>query len=364
MLADEVGGGKTFETLAIISKDLLSKNSSRERLRVLIIANPSIRSKWKWDEKEDYSNFQNDISQCEIGKFIKQTIISESKKQDLFSFFKRQIAIFKKRSWIDIEKPRQGIWLSSFQSLPVTDAKTSGIKSNFLQDKRKKDVFPKNFFDWIIIDEAHSLKSGSKDVDESLKLDNSAIRKIYAAINANLSANILLLTATPFQNNKNELKHLLSLLENNSNEPNSITGIISKGIDELEKEFEMLKTNLLESKLLELKHKFDNDINLLIHRSGSNKVNRPKELQIKGCKNGLDDYLRDVMIRNTKTTLPINPVNAVLGEKEKFQYLLFRDQIKDNDEETNMFSTKLSQMVSSASSFSNSFRNKNASLAF
>ena len=56
MLADEVGGGKTFETLAIISKAILeqtSKSHSKDRFRVLIIANPSIRSKWEWNEKED-----------------------------------------------------------------------------------------------------------------------------------------------------------------------------------------------------------------------------------------------------------------------------------------------------------------------
>ncbi len=51
MLADEVGGGKTFETLSIIAKDFLegASISRSKRFRVLIIANPSIRSKWKWE---------------------------------------------------------------------------------------------------------------------------------------------------------------------------------------------------------------------------------------------------------------------------------------------------------------------------
>ena len=56
MLADEVGGGKTFETLAIISKAYLEqiKNQHDKRRffrKILIIANPSIRVKWLWNEE-------------------------------------------------------------------------------------------------------------------------------------------------------------------------------------------------------------------------------------------------------------------------------------------------------------------------
>jgi len=355
MLADEVGGGKTFETLAIISKSLLQLSTS-QRFRVLILANPSIRSKWEWAEEDNFSDFNIKDPQSEVGKFIQQTNLSDNKNELLFKFFSKQIIIRSKKSWLDIEKPRQGIWLSSFQSLPSVVG--SSERSRFKQDGRKRQVFPKNFFDWIIVDEAHALKSGNKDVDESLKLDNSAIRKIYAVLNAAPTAKLLLLTATPFQNNRNELKHLLSLLEFNSSRANSFTSMISDGINKLEDEFEGLKLNMSISSLKELQHKFHNDVNELLGNGSLYK--RPSELQINGCKNGLDDFLRDLMVRNTKSSLHINPVNAVLSEKQKLQYLLFRDQIKDSDDKRTMFSTKLSQLVSSAASFSHGFKSKNA----
>lgn len=355
MLADEVGGGKTFETLAIIAKSLF-EFSTNHRFRVLILANPSIRSKWEWLEDSNFLDFNSKEPQSEVGKFIQQTNLSDNKKGLLFNFFSKQVVIKSKKNWLDMDKPRQGIWLSSFQSLPSVVGNSE--RSRFKQDGRKRQVFPKNYFDWIIVDEAHALKSGNKDVDESLKLDNSAIRKIYGVLNAAPTAKLLLLTATPFQNNRNELKHLLSLLEINSSQPNSFTGIVSNGINKLEDEFEGLKQNMSISNLKELQHKFHNDVNKLL--GDGSLYERPSELQINGCKNGLDDFLRDLMVRNTKLSLEINPVNAVLNEKQKLQYLLFRDQIKDPEDERTMFSTKLSQLVSSASSFSHGFKNRNA----
>lgn len=363
MLADEVGGGKTFETLAIISKAILeqtSKTHSKDRFRVLIIANPSIRSKWEWNEKEDLT-FEEFVSESyspssDIGKFIKQTKIDKPSTQKLFDFFSRQIPIRRKREWIEIDKQRQGIWLTSFRGLP----KTTGhrIYSEFHKGKRGKELFPVNFFDWIIVDEAHSLKGGSKDVDEAIKLEGSAVRQIFAVLNASRYAKVLLLTATPFQNNKYELQHLLSLLENANvkDSSNNITVLISSGINALEKEICNLdEAEISIEKLKQLSKSFNDDINTLLNFQEDEKIRRPTELK-KGnnSKDGLDDFLRDIMIRNTKESLPIKPVIAKLNEAEKFQYLLYRDLIKTTEEESQMFSTKLSQLVSSRDSFTKS----------
>jgi superfamily II DNA or RNA helicase len=368
MLADEVGGGKTFETLAIISKAILeqtSKTHNKDRFRVLIIANPSIRSKWEWLTKEDRNNeIELDYDRfltkeyapnTDIQRFIKQTKIDNLSIKKLFYFFSRQISISRKKDWIEFDKNNQGIWLTSFQSISKTVG--SGKDSIFVQDNRKKLVFPKGFFDWIIIDEAHSLKGSANNMEESDKWNVTAVSKIYAVINANLNAKLLLLTATPFQNNKNELQQLLTMLENvrTKNDLKTITGLISCGINALENEFTKLKNGEFSIETVkELNHKFNNEINDLIGCSEDDKITRPKTLKLGGAKNGLDDYLRDIMIRNTKEALPIKPVIANLNESEKFQYLLYRDLIKTSEEESQMFSTKLSQLVSSRDSFSKS----------
>ena len=368
MLADEVGGGKTFETLSIISKAILEKTAkshNKNRFRVLIIANPSIRSKWEWMTKENRNNdvelnyeiFNNNeyLTTTDLQKFIKQTKIDKPSTQKLFDFFSKQSSIGGKKNWIELEKHNQGIWLTSFQSIPKTTG--SGIDSTFVQDRRKKNVFPKNFFDWIIVDEAHSLKGSINDMEESEKWNATAVSKIYAVINANTDAKLLLLTATPFQNNKTELQQLLTMLENvgTKNDSKTITGLISLGINALENEFTKLKNDKFSIKTIKnLNDKFNNEINDLIDCSENDKITRPKELRIGGAKNGLDDYLRDIMIRNTKESLTIKPVIAELNEAEKFQYLLYRDLIKSTEEESQMFSTKLSQLVSSRDSFTKS----------
>ena len=365
MLGDEVGGGKTFEALAIISKAVLEevKNPHDKRRvfrKILIIANPSIRMKWLWKEKQDlsFSEFIGDQYKpnCDLGRFIKQTTLRISEKERLFNIYSNQVAINSKKDWVNFEYKNGGIWLTSFQSLPKT--KRFSRNSEFIQDGRKNNVFPYNYFDCIIVDEAHSLKSGSKDVDEAIKLDGSAVRKIFAALNASRYTKVLLLTATPFQNSKFELQHLLSLLENYNakDSSNSITGLISSGINALEKEIFNLEEGEISIEILkQLSKNFNDDINNLLNFQEENKIKRPAELKRGNTsKEGLDDFLRDIMIRNTKESLPIKPVIAKLNEAEKFQYLLYRDLIKTTEEESQMFSTKLSQLVSSRDSFTKS----------
>ena len=120
MLADEVGGGKTFETLTIISKALLeqtTKNHYKDRFRILIIANPSIRSKWEWMSKGDRDNEVeldekkfNHKEYCpntDIQSFIKQTSIDKPSTEKLFNFFSNQISVTSKKSWTFLDKYRQ-----------------------------------------------------------------------------------------------------------------------------------------------------------------------------------------------------------------------------------------------------------------
>lgn len=354
MLADEVGGGKTFEALAIISKALLQLKSNKKRFRVLIIAAPSIKSKWLWHAEKEGGCHSSSII-CEIDKFINQTDITKSESTRIKRFYHSQEEIKSKKDWKSFTRSNyrkmQGVWLSSFQALPGT--KNKNINSTF----QYKKTFPENFFNIIVVDEAHALKSGSKDVEETSCVSGAAIRKIFAILNTEKTFNfkskikLILLTATPFQNNKTELIFLLSLLEkiDKRYDVNTFTGLIALGIEKLDKELKRLTSETINiESLKELKKNFDHNINLLLDLENEQQIFRPKELK---STNGLDDYMSDIMIRNPKKPLLIKPEPVFLNEQEKLQYLLLRNLVKDTDEEQQMFSTKLSQLVSSDKSF-------------
>lgn len=354
LLADEVGGGKTFEALSIISKVLLSiADNKRKRFRVLIIAAPAIRSKWEWKEETEKENW------CDLKRFVEQTKLSTNKKNLLENFFQTaqgQNIVTNKYNWKHIENTRQGIWIASFGALPAT--KGSKTEAVFKSDRYIQ--FPTGYFDYIIADEAHIVKSGYIDSDENIStaLNNSAIRKIYAVQNENRNSKLLLLTATPFQNNLNELIHMLSLVESPNDLKFSIVKIIAAGLTKLYDEIELLKTetSISKERVYELVNSFDNEVGKLIAENDE-EIKRPKELTTHGRKNGLDDFLRDVMVRNNKPPLDIVSDECNLNEAEKLQYLLFRDIVSTKqDDEREMFSVRLSQLVSSEPAFSNSLR--------
>lgn len=349
LLADEVGGGKTFEALSIISKAFLSSsNTRRKRFRVLIIAAPAIRSKWEWKEETEKEKW------CDLKRFVEQTNLSRNKKDTLENFFRtaqNENILTSKYHWKYVQNIRQGIWITSFGSLPAT--RGSKTHAEFKRDRYVQ--FPTGYYDYIIADEAHIVKSGYIDSDENIStsLNNSAIRKIYAVQNENAKAKLLLLTATPFQNNLNEFIHMLSLIESPNDLQFSVVKIIEAGLKKLYDEIELLKTEngITKEKIFHLINSFDNEVGNLIGEQGE-QTKRPKEICTSGRRNGLDDFLRDVMIRNNKEPLDIASTECNLNDAEKLQYLLFRDIVSNkHDEEREMFSVKLSQLVSSENAF-------------
>lgn len=354
LLADEVGGGKTFEALSIISQAFLSSaKNKRKRFRILIIAAPAIRSKWEWKEESEKEKW------CDLKRFVEQTKLSINKKNLLENIFRTAQGaniITSKYHWKHIQNIRHGIWIASFGSLPAT--KGSKTQAEFKWDKYVQ--FPTGYFDYIIADEAHIVKSGYIDSYENIdtSLNNSAIRKIYAVQNENVNSKLLLLTATPFQNNLNEFVHMLSLVEKPNELDYSIVKIIDSGLKKLYDEIELLKTEngITKEKIHQLINSFNNEVAKLIGEE-SEEIKRPKEISTNGRKNGLDDFLRDVMVRNNKEPLNIVSTECNLTDAEKLQYLLFRDVVSNkHDEEREMFSIKLSQLVSSEPAFANSLR--------
>lgn len=354
LLADEVGSGKTFEALAILTKTFFKYlNQNKRNFRVLIIANPAIRSKWEWNGDG-----------CDIAKFYKPVKVSnrlrkEKLKKLLSDLDPESKKIIKsKNDWKLINKNLQTkcILLTSIQALPPTGGRKT--EAYF----KKKFKFPQNKFDLIVADEAHIVKSGYAQTDEDIgSVSSSAVRKLYAVLNSQPKAKLLLLTATPFHNNVKELKQMISLLDHKSED--SVVRIVEKGLERLQIEFNELKN------ILSTENNYSEKVNK-IYQAANNNINklftdtedfftRPNEIKKAGQRDGLDDFLRDVMIRSRKEKLNEQTRKIKLSEPDKLNYLLLRDLILAQEEDgKRMISTQLCQLVSNPVSLKESFKKK------
>ena len=351
MLADEVGGGKTYEALSIISKYYLEKNTinntgrglpvkNNKRFRVLILADSSIQTKWLWNEDcLDNNGKLTNPEKCDFSRFIFQTKFkqfNDVKKDLLLAFFKKQKKC-KRNTFTEWKKSgssndNNGTWVSSFNLLPKVLKKKGQF--NF------PIAFPRDAFDIIIIDEAHTAKSGSANIgDVKSELNKTTYQKVQALFNSNPDAKVLLLTATPFQNGITDLKSMLDLLEKET--PTKEDSIIHK-----------------------IKLKLDDANKILNDQLNSLKENK-EVLDFKGIKavlnnsanEGLNHLLRHLVIRNNKKPIDVKPVEINLKPLEELQYYLLRSLVpvtKDDNKE--MYATKLSQLVSSDEAFSKRFK--------
>ncbi|MDP1726810.1 MAG: SNF2-related protein [Bacteroidota bacterium] len=380
ILADEVGGGKTYETLAILSKKYLEsypftytrkKQGKRQkyigkknkRFRVLILANSSIQTKWIW--KDVCRNEQGEIINpeiCDYSRFIFQTKFkqnNEDKKELLISLFGKHKKCNRKtwENWDKEEKENNGIWLASFNLLPKAyqDKKTNTyiFKKNTYS---RKNPFPEDKFDFIVIDEAHIAKSNSTNEDIKSDLNKESYKKVQALFNSNPKAKVLLLTATPFQNGLEDLLSMLRLIEKETpKKEGTIIKILINKLKEAEIKFREIKDNLdgenIDKQIDEFKE--------LLHKKMSVDVDIKSlytKNQLTHRKEGLNDYLRDVMVRNNKKPIEVEPIEIKLTPLEELQYLMLRSLVPvTNEEEKEMYPTKLSQLVSSDGAFNKKY---------
>jgi SNF2 family DNA or RNA helicase len=281
-----------------------------------------------------------------------KTALSKTKEKENFHVIRSS------PTWKHFTKslPRQGVWISSINGLPkVGRGKLTELR---FQKNQRGRVFPTNAFDWIIADEAHVIRTGhfQKDETES-SLSKSAVKKLYAVVNENTNAKLLLLTATPFQNNVNEMKRVIDFLQSSRQfrDGYSIVDIIQDGLNGFGRKMAELTENpeaLSSGYSSDLMKGLDKDVSLLIGAEDGREFRRPKIIRGNKRQSGLDDFLRDVVIRNNKPPLKIEMVGALLTEAEKMQYLFYRDMAtpKKEDKRT-MMSVRLSQLVSSKSAF-------------
>lgn len=195
VLADEVGCGKTYEALAIMA--LLWRQSPRKLRRVLVLAPPNLVRKW---HEELTANDTRPDSQHGLRPYL---LGDEWKKFN--QQFIEQVYLIESRGGAF-----QGVRKDGRLQAPVG---LYLVNRNLLYASKRGSDMPKPLkyilntkWDLVIVDEAHHFGKGN------------ACDSLFAAEGGSLGPDhvleydhILLLTATPFELDPNEMINLLSI---------------------------------------------------------------------------------------------------------------------------------------------------------
>jgi len=174
LIADEVGLGKTVEAL-YIWKELIAR---KEAKRLLIIAPAALCIKWKEDSENFFGIPSKIVSVSELYNECNEAILASHRNEN--------------KVWII---SLQGIRYKSASDSDNDDKSTKAKLFRLLTDEKYN-----NFFDLVIIDEAHYLRNSETASFKSAEF----IR--------NISNNMVLLSATPIQTSSDNLYNLLRLL--------------------------------------------------------------------------------------------------------------------------------------------------------
>jgi len=174
LIADEVGLGKTVEAF-YIWKELIAR---KEAKRLLIISPAALRVKWQ-EDAEHFFGIGAVIQNC---KELYNDVVNSS---------------------LPSHRNEEKIWIISLQGIrykyasdvPEDDKSSKAQLFNLFENEKYH-----NFFDLVIIDEAHYLRNSET---ASFKT---------AEFIRNISKNMVLLSATPIQTSSDNLFNLLRLL--------------------------------------------------------------------------------------------------------------------------------------------------------
>lgn len=188
LLADEVGMGKTFQALAVITEQFRQKTDSK----VLIITpRKEVLNQWK---EEEYNEFREkhllDIEETFLPKNDDINI------QEVWNF----------RNGLLAENPNAKIVFAkatSFSTEENLDEKKG--QKDFRRDQLIKDI---KMFDLIVVDEAHKFRNYDEDSDDSSLIIRTA-KMLFG--NIKTDAKILLMTATPLHSRIGDFKRISTL---------------------------------------------------------------------------------------------------------------------------------------------------------
>lgn len=188
LLADEVGMGKTFQALAVITDQFKQKPNSK----VLVITpRKEVLNQWK---EEEYNEFREkhllDIEETFLPKNDDTNI------KEVWNF----------RNGFLEENPNAKIVFAkatSFSTEENLDEKKG--QKDFRRDKLIQNI---KMFDLIVVDEAHKFRNYDEDSDYSSLIIRTA-KMLFG--NIKTDAKILLMTATPLHSRIGDFKRITNL---------------------------------------------------------------------------------------------------------------------------------------------------------
>lgn len=188
LLADEVGMGKTFQALAVITEQFRQKSDSK----VLVITpRKEVLNQWK---EEEYNEFREkhllDIEETFLPKNDDTNI------KEVWNF---------RHGFLE-ENPNAKIVFAkatSFSTEENLDEKKG--QKDFRRDQLIKDI---KMFDLIVVDEAHKFRNYDEDSDDFSLIIRTA-KMLFG--NIKTDAKILLMTATPLHSRVGDFKRISNL---------------------------------------------------------------------------------------------------------------------------------------------------------
>lgn len=262
LLADEVGMGKTFQALAVMTYFFKeAKSKKKNNFKVLVITpRKEVLNQWK---EEEYNEFREKHLLDD-----KEKDLPENNEENIHEVWNFQNGLLRKNSDIKIVFAKS----TSFSTKENMD---ENRKSNLLNDIKQ--------FDLIVVDEAHKFRNydnSSKD-SKKIKEEDSEIIKTAKMIFKNIKqdAKILLMTATPLHSRIGDFKRVVDLF----NIPNKMFKKIqedNKTVQEVEKE---LMKNIMVRRLRvmsngENKYAYRNEITEDISLTAENSKDYKNEL--------------------------------------------------------------------------------------
>ncbi|MEA2100828.1 MAG: DEAD/DEAH box helicase family protein, partial [Campylobacterota bacterium] len=177
ILADEVGMGKTYQALSVVTKLFIDKPDSK----VLIITpRYEVLRQWK---NEEYPQF-------------KEHHVIEKYRESLP----------KKEEIIELSNMSKGFFKGNSKETKLVFAKTTSFQINIDIDRCEKDL---KKFDLVIVDEAHKFRNFSLNHHINKRTTNA--HKIFS----HLGVKILLMSATPLHSKKSDIVNIVNLFSKN-----------------------------------------------------------------------------------------------------------------------------------------------------